>query len=256
MDVRIQNLNFYYQNTHVLKDINLTINSGEMFVIVGPNGCGKTTLLRCISGLRQSKQRTVYLGEQDIALMSSREIAQHLSALEPKIDIGFNYTVQQVVAMGRIAFNTSHLQNQKIIERSMHEADVLAFAQTPIFHLSSGQKQRVWLAMALAQQPQVIVLDEPTSYLDVKYQLQILDLMHSLTKQNITIIATIHDLSLAGQYATRIAMMSRGQIVDIGSPQQILTTDNIKQVFDVEVHIHRENHKIMGIIPKGFPSRE
>ena len=252
MEVNVQNLNFCYQDTHVLKDINLTIASGEMFVIVGPNGCGKTTLLRCISGLRQNKKHTVYLGKRDITLMSSREIAQNLSALEPKIDIGFNYTVQQVVAMGRIAFSTSDAQNQQIIQQAMHKADILAFAKTPIFHLSSGQKQRVWLAMALAQQPQVIILDEPTSYLDVKYQLQILDLLYSLTRQNITIITTIHDLSLAGQYATRIAMMNEGRIVDIGSPQQILTATNIKKVFDVDVHIHCENHKIMGIVPKGF----
>ncbi|WP_372365524.1 ABC transporter ATP-binding protein [Candidatus Uabimicrobium sp. HlEnr_7] len=250
MNIRIENLSFSYQNKPILKDISLKIERREMFVIVGANGSGKTTLLRCISGLKKIEKQKVYLGLKDLVSMSAREVAQYLSALEPQINIGFNYTVQQVVSMGRIAFTTTPQQDAKIVNTSMKKAHVEHFAQTSIFNLSSGERQRVWLAMALAQEPQVLILDEPTSYLDIKYQLQILNVMRSLTDQGITIIATIHDLCLAAQYATKIAMLKNGQIVGIGTPEDIITTEKIKDVFDVEVQIYQENNQIIGVVPK------
>lgn len=250
MDIKIKNLDFYYGKQQILHNISCEIISGEMFIIIGANGSGKTTLLRCISGVQKSQSSMIYLGMKDLVTMTAKEIAQYLSALEPQIDAGFDYSVEEIVSLGRISFTTSAEENAKIVVCSMEQAGVIQFAKRSIFELSSGERQRVWLAMATAQQPKILVLDEPTSYLDIKYQLQILDLMHTLTTQGMTVIATIHDLSLVAQYATRIALLKNGKIIALDKPSDVLTEEKLQQAFDTKVYLLRDEDNIIGVIPQ------
>ena len=256
MDVSIKNFSFHYGKKKILKDLSLHIVPQEILVIIGANGSGKTTLLRSVSGLQKIAPQTIFLGMRDLSQMKPHEIVQHLTALEPEIQSGFNYSVFDVVSLGRVAFTTTKQENLSIIQNCMMQTSTWEFAQKSIFQLSSGERQRVWLAMALAQQPKILILDEPTSYLDVKYQLQILFLLKSLLKQQIAIVCTIHDLSLAAQFATRIVIMQEGEIIAVGPPSEVFTPQRLQESFGIHARIIRDDGKIVGIVPTGIHQGE
>lgn len=249
MNITIKNFSFSYENKVILHNISLEVFQGELLALIGSNGSGKTTFLRSISGLHKISKNSIYLGMKDLARMTSKEIAKYLAAIEPEIQSGFDYSVSEIVFLGRVSFKTTKQENADIVQESMLQTGVAKFAKKSIFQLSSGERQRVWLAMVLAQQPKILLLDEPTSYLDIKYQLQILYLLQELIKKNITVICSIHDLTLAAQFATRVAIMKQGQIVSIGSPLKVLTPKKLQENFGIKVRILQENNKILGVIP-------
>ncbi|MCK4599988.1 heme ABC transporter ATP-binding protein [Candidatus Bipolaricaulota bacterium] len=243
MDITIKGLHFSYNGKPVLEEINLSIQKGEIFAIVGPNGSGKTTLLKNISGVLTPDAGAVYLDMKQIAGLSTREIARYLTAVEQEREVGFDFTVREVVAMGRIPhqgrFARETQKDKQKIREAMELANVTSFANRPIRELSGGEKQRTFLAMALSQEPKVLLLDEPTTHLDINYQIQIMEIVRQQTRTGLTVLMALHDLNLAAQYADRVAILHQRQPLAIGKPEEVLTEGNIKRAFQAEVIVGR-----------------
>tara|TARA_B100000609_G_C17221821_1_gene440680 strand:- start:4413 stop:5222 length:810 start_codon:yes stop_codon:yes gene_type:complete len=251
--VEINQLHFAYDTTTVLEDIQLGIPSGEIVVLLGPNGCGKTTLLKHISGLLPSKQVT--LDQKTLSSYAPKELAKKLAAVEQHVQVGFDFTVQQLVEMGRLPhqshFANMSAQDTHIIEEAMRQTNVHALAERPFTQLSSGERQRVWLSVALAQQPQVLLLDEPTSHLDLHHQMALIDSLRALAEGGLTLVISMHELTLAGQLADTIVLLKRGRIIASGPPIEVLTSDHIKEVYQVETEVFSdETGAFWGVIPK------
>jgi len=245
VDITINGLHFSYDGSPILREITLSMQKGEVLAIVGPNGSGKTTLLKNISGVLTPDAGAVYLDMKQITDLSPREISRCLTAVEQEHEVGFDFTVREVIAMGRIPyqgrFARETTKDAQQIREAMELAHVSSFASRSIQELSGGEKQRVFLAMALAQNPQVLLLDEPTAYLDINYQLQIMKIVRQQAAAGLTILMAIHDLNLAAQYADRVAILHRGRLLAVGRPADILTEANIKQAFQADVIVGKNS---------------
>jgi iron complex transport system ATP-binding protein len=247
MHITTRGVSFTYDGaTFVLEEVDLTAHSGELLSLIGPNGSGKSTLLRVISGVLRPTRGTVWLGESPVEQLSTRRIAQCLAMVEQDRQTGFDFTVREVVAMGRIAhrgrFSRESDRDHKAIDRAMALADVSELANRAIFAVSGGERQRVFLATALAQEPKALLLDEPTTHLDLRHQVQFMSIVRERAEENTTVLIAIHDLTLAAQATDRIALMSEGRVVVTGSPNDVLTRPHLSRVFAVDVAIgtHRE----------------
>ncbi len=234
----------YTNNTIIVHELGLQIKTGSITALVGPNGCGKSTLLRGLSRLLSPKTGTVYLDGQDIHRMNARLLAQKLGILPQSPTAPEGLTVYELVAQGRYPhqswFQQWSADDEQIVEEALQITNLLMFADRPIDSLSGGQRQRAWIAMALAQQTQVLLLDEPTTYLDLAYQLDVLDLLSELNEQGRTIVMVLHDLNQAARYADTMVALRGGQIVAQGSPEQVMTAENLKQVFGLNARVIRD----------------
>jgi len=243
MKITVNGLKFSYNGAPLLDRIDLTVSEGEILAIVGPNGSGKTTLLRNISGVLSPETGAVYLDMKRLTELPIMELARHLAVVEQEREIGFDFAVGEVVALGRLPHRSRFARqtntDKQWIERAMKLTNVAAFADRSIRELSGGEKQRVFLAMALAQNPRVLLLDEPTAYLDINYQLQIMKIVRQQAADGLTVLMAIHDLNLAAQYADRVAILHQGQLLAIGKSVDVLTEANIKQAFQADVVVGR-----------------
>lgn len=247
MDISIKDLSTSIGNTKVLKDINLAISTGEVVGIVGPNGSGKSTLLKNICRVLKPDTGFISLSGENIYKMSSRETSQHLAVVSQESPVTFDFKVSEIVFMGRtphkrfLEADTKH--DEDIIDAALEKVGMQDFKQRSFSSLSGGEKQRVMIARALAQEAKVLILDEPTNHLDIHHQIQILDLIHEL---NITVIAALHDLNLAATYCDRIYVMNQGEIVAAGFPDELLTKQLLKKIFKVnaDIQIHPLTKKI------------
>lgn len=241
--IRVRDLHFSYGNgNRALKGVDLDIDDGESIAIVGPNGSGKTTLLRCISRALPIPRNRVFLDGKDIVTMNRRRIARKMAVLQQEKETGFDFTVEETVSMGRYPymprFGFGGDGHREIVRRSMAETGVEGFARKRISALSGGEKQRVFIARALAQEPSILLLDEPTKDLDMKHAL---DLLRLIRKQNerggLTSVAVLHDLNMAARYFSRIVIMKDGRIVRAGRPEKVFTEDTIESVFEIDVNV-------------------
>ncbi len=243
MEITVDGLKFSYNGSPLLNGIDLSVPKGEILAIVGPNGSGKTTLLKNISGILSPEVGSVYLDMTLLLDLSITELARYLAVVEQEREIGFDFTVREIVALGRLPHRGRFARETKAdkqrIGRAMELANVAPFAERSIHELSGGEKQRVFLAMALAQNPRVLLLDEPTTYLDINYQLQIMEILCQQAVAGLTVLMAIHDLNLAAQYADRVAILHRGQLLAVGRPADVLTETNIKRAFQAEVIVGR-----------------
>jgi len=239
MDITVEGLRFSYNGKPVLQEISLSIQKGEILAIIGPNGSGKTTLLKNISGVLTPDEGAVYLDMKRVTDLSTRDIARHLTAVEQEREVGFDFTVREIVAMGRIPyqgrFARETKEDKQQIREAMELANVISFADRSIRELSGGEKQRTFLAMALSQEPKVLLLDEPTIHLDINYQIQIMEIVRQQAKTGLTVLMALHDLNLAAQYADRVALVHRGRLLAIGESKEVLTPTNIRRAFETDV---------------------
>jgi len=241
MKVNIDGLKFAYNGREVLRELDLTIEEREFLGIVGPNGSGKTTLLKNIGGVLEPTGGGIYLDGKSIGSLSSKKIATKVAALQQENHVGFDFTVREVVEMGRFAhlnrFERHGADDHRAVDRALTVTDLEEFSDRYVNQLSGGEKQRVFLALAIAQEPDLLLLDEPTSSLDINYQIKIMETVRGLKEEGITVIAAIHDLNLAAHYTDKVAMMSQGGIKVLGDPCRVLTRENISDTFGVEVEV-------------------
>jgi iron complex transport system ATP-binding protein len=242
-------IDFSYYDGLVLRDVSLGLRVGDLMGLIGPNGSGKTTLLGVLSGLLVPSRGEVYLDGQGIRAFDRRQVAQRVAVVPQELNVPFAFSSYEMVMMGR----TPHVRpilgagprDRQVVVDKMELTATLDLAERPFNELSGGEKQRVIIAMALAQEPQILLLDEPTVHLDINHQVEILELIKRLNRQEgLTVLATMHDLNLAALYFDRLILLDRGQVVASGSPSEVLREESIRQVFqaDVQVQEHPTHH--------------
>lgn len=243
MPLEAQNLVGGYTTTPIIHGIDLALQQGEWLSLVGANGSGKSTLLKLLSRILQPQKGTVILDGKAIHSQPAQVVAQKLAILPQQQTIPAGLTVRQLVSLGR----TPHQpwwqweldrEDRQKVDEAIVETGIEQFSDRLVENLSGGERQRAFLALALAQAPQVLLLDEPTTYLDIHYQLQLLELLKHLNQQQgLSIVTVLHEVNLAARYSDRIAMLKQGSLWDIGTPAGVLTPENLAQVFGVEVII-------------------
>jgi iron complex transport system ATP-binding protein len=237
-----QHLTLSYEQSTIIQDLSLNIPEGKITVLVGPNGCGKSTLLRGISRLLKPRQGQVVLDHHDIWKMPTKELAKRLGILPQGPVAPEGLTVHELVAQGRYPHQSWFQQWSADDERMTAEALLITglteLSDRPVDTLSGGQRQRAWIAMTLAQDSEIILLDEPTTFLDLAYQIEVLDLLHELNvERGKTIVMVLHDLNQACRYADYLVAIKSGCIAAQGRPHDIMKVDMIQKVFGIECHI-------------------
>lgn len=240
--INIDKLSLSYDGkTVIVHELDLKIKAGTITALVGSNGCGKSTLLRGISRLLKPTTGNVYLNGQDVHQMKAKDLAKQLGILPQSPTAPEGLTVHELVAQGRYPhqswFQQWSREDEQIVQEALTTTNLTMFADRPVDTLSGGQRQRAWIAMALAQQTDILLLDEPTTYLDLAYQIDVLDLLQDLNDNGRTIILVLHDLNQAARYADTIVALRGGQIVAQGSPQEVMTSRNVLQVFGLQAQI-------------------
>lgn len=234
-----------YDGRPVLTDVDFTVREGSVTVLLGPNGSGKSTLLKTLARTLTPSAGKVLLDGNDIHRQPTRTVAQQLGILPQSPTTPDGLTVRELVGLGRFPYQSLMRQwsrhDEAAVEEAMAVADVATFADRPVDALSGGQRQRCWIAMVLAQETDLLLLDEPTTFLDLKVQVDLLELLVSLAHtQGRTLLVVLHDLNLAAAYADRLVMMKAGRILHDGPPETVFTADNLKQVFDLDAQVIRE----------------
>lgn len=223
--------------TPLLIDVNLTVEPGQTFGLVGPNGSGKTSLLRLLAGLNKPKAGRVLIDHQPMHTLKQRVIAQSIALVEQQADTTDRISVRDVVALGRTPFLSAlrpwSMEDDAIVAQALRDVDMAHMADRLWHTLSGGERQRVHIARALAQQPKILLLDEPTNHLDIRHQLSILELVRQLP---ITVMISLHDLNHAME-CDRIGVMDGGRLIDSGLPQEVLTAARLRQTFGVHAHV-------------------
>ena len=228
----------------LLDGVDLYAGRGRLVGLIGPNGAGKTTLLRAMSGILRYREGAVRLDGEDLESLSSRDVAASLALVPQIAPYTHGFTSIEIVLMGRYPhlgrFQIEGREDDRIARESMRMTDTERFAARTLDTLSGGERQRVFVSRALAQQPRVLLLDEPTSNLDVFHQLKVFDLVRRLVDEGLTAIAAIHDLNMAARYCDRLALLSEGRVLAEGTPEEVLSPDAIERAFGVEAAVYRD----------------
>lgn len=226
----------------IVHGVDLAFESGKLTILVGANGCGKSTLLKCLARVQPAMQGQVLLDEQSIHAMPVKAVAQHLALLPQGPISPEGLTVKELIAQGRYPHQSFFKQwsekDEQAVAEAMAMTDVTELADRAISDLSGGQRQRCWIAMVLAQQTDIILLDEPTTFLDLKVQVDLLNLLTYLAHQHgRTLVVVLHELNLAAAYADQLIMMKKGQVFTQGSPEDVFTASNLYAVFGLKANI-------------------
>jgi iron complex transport system ATP-binding protein len=237
----MQSITFGYNRQPLLYDVHFQVRAGEMVGLLGPNGSGKTTLLRLISGVLRPQQGMVMLDGRDARAWGRREVARRVAVVPQEMHVPFAFTVEELVSLGRTPYVRllgSHTkEDQNIVRDALQAADIETLAGRIFNELSGGERQRVTVAMALAQRPALLLLDEPTSHLDIKYQIELLELVQRLNRETgVTVIAAMHDLNLAARYFPRLVLFQRGIVAD-ATPAEVLEPHLLRRVYGINVQV-------------------
>ena len=242
MLLEAQGIDAGYDGRTVLRGLSLGVSRGEFLVVVGPNGSGKSTLVRALSRVLAPSAGQVLLDGADLYRLDARLVARRIAVVPQDSVVGFAFSVLEVALMGRSPhlprFAFERPVDYAIAERALALTHTLPFADRPITSLSGGERQRVIIARALAQQPEILLLDEPTAHLDINHQIEVMDLVASLAAgQSLTVVAILHDLNLASQYGQRMVLMHEGRVFASGSPREVVTEPRIRATYGTEVEV-------------------
>lgn len=240
--ITTDSLNISYGSIDIVKDLNLKIPKGKITTIIGSNGCGKSTVLKTIARILTPKSGDIYINEKSIKEQSSKELAKTMAVLPQSPQAPNGLTVEELIGYGRFphqkGFGKLKKEDKEVIQWALEATGLIEFRERDIEDLSGGQRQRAWIAMALAQQTDILILDEPTTYLDLAHQLEILNLLKELNeKQGTTIVMVIHELNNAARFADYMIGMKSGKIACEGTAYEVMTKENLKELFNIDAEI-------------------
>ncbi len=250
MTLEIRGVVAGYGARDVLHGVDLTVAAGEVMVLAGPNGAGKTTLLRVLSGTLRPRAGTVRWQEEDLLALSPRQRARRMAVVPQARGVPPTFTVAQAVMLGRTPYlswlGAPNAYDRDVVRRVLAQTDLTDLADRPLGQLSGGERQRVLLARALAQETPILLLDEPTTHLDLRHQANILRLVRDLSRERgLAVLMVIHDLNLAARFADRLALFDQGRVLAVDAPQAVLTAARIAAVYRTPVDVCRT--------PQGLP---
>ena len=235
--ISVKNLSVAYEDNLIIDNMNLTIPKGEISIIIGANGCGKSTLLKTIGRIIKPKAGEIFINDKNIKKLKEKHIATQVAFLPQGPVCPSGITVRELVAYGRFP-------HQRVIEWAIEETGLKDFADREIENLSGGQRQRAWIAMTLAQETDIIMLDEPTTYLDMSYQLEVLEVLEKLNKKkNITVVIVLHELNNACRFASNIIGLKKGKIICKGIPKDVITEENLREIYGIDVKLQLSENR-------------
>jgi len=241
------NINFGYDNNRVIEDLSLSVAQGEFLGLIGPNGAGKSTLLRLMCGILRPESGEVLLFGAGLSTQPQRKIAQKIAFVPQETHFALNFMVEEVVMTGRYPYSRPFARENRedfeAVDSAISSAAVEDLRKRPVNSLSSGERQRVVIARALAQSPQLLLLDEPTSHLDLHHQHSIMELLKKLNAEGLTIAVVHHDLNLASLYCRRLVLMHQGKMAATGTPNELIKKEILNEVYGTAVRIVRHPDK-------------
>ncbi len=251
MKISINNIEFSYNGTPVLKNIDCKINKGDFITIVGPNGSGKSTLIKCINGILKPRKGTVLISDKDIKEHPKNDLAKCMAYVPQNNHKQTPVSVFDTVLLGRKPYINwkPSASDIKITADIIEQLKIETISMKDINKLSGGQQQTVFIARALAQETDILLLDEPTANLDIKHTIEIMDILKKLCDKGLTVIIALHDINLATRYASRIIMLKEGEIFAHGG-KEIINEDNLENLYDIKVQLIESNNNLH-IIPIG-----
>ncbi|WP_036566231.1 Fe(3+) dicitrate ABC transporter ATP-binding protein FecE [Oceanospirillum beijerinckii] len=238
----IENLTVSYGDKVILNELNLQIPKGKITALIGPNGCGKSTLLKTVARILSPKQGQILLQGEGLHKQDTRQVARKLALLPQAPITPEGVTIRELVGYGRAPWGSRwgrlSDEDRAIVQHALKQAGLLELADRPATDLSGGQRQRAWIAMILAQNTDLVLLDEPTTWLDIAHQIELLKLMRELNQQGKTIVVVLHDLNQASRYCDELVVLKQGKVQQQGTPEQVLTQKLVEEVFDLCAEIH------------------
>lgn len=248
--LEIKGLTFRYTDVDVLKSIGLTVPRGSFTAIIGPNGSGKTTLLKTVAKLLVPREGEVQISGKSVQAYSAKALARNVAMVHQNTDAAFDFNIEEVVLMGRYPY-LSRFQGESesdlaLAEAAMRFTGTTHLREKTLQSVSGGERQRVMIAKALTQATELLLLDEPISHLDIKYQMEIMRLCKRLNREEgLTIVTTLHDINLAARFADYMVMMSDGEIRYQGAPEDVMTREAIRHIYDIDVEIINWTHPLV-----------
>jgi iron complex transport system ATP-binding protein len=242
--IEARDLQVEVEATRLLDGVSISGRSGEVVGLIGPNGAGKTTLLRVLAGLMQGSAGSTALSGDDLKRMRVSEVAKKVGHVPQVSPDTHAFVTREIVMMGRYPhmgrFGIERDDDHVVVAAAMDATEISGFADRAVHSLSGGERQRVFIARAYAQQPQVLLLDEPTANLDIRHQMRTMTLIRSIADRGVSVIAAVHDLGLAARYCDRLELLDHGRIVSEGAPENVLTPEHIESVYKVRAEVHRD----------------
>lgn len=240
--ISVKNLSVSYEDNTIIENMNLSIPKEKISIIIGSNGCGKSTLLKTISRINKPKSGDIFINNKNIKKVKEKDIAKEVAFLPQGPVCPTGLTVRELVAYGRFPHQkmigglNSH--DKKVIDWAIEKTGLKEFAEIEVENLSGGQRQRAWIAMTLAQETDIIMLDEPTTYLDMSYQLEVLEVLKKLNEEKkITVVIVLHELNNACRFADNIIGLKKGKIICQGKPIDVINKDTLKEIYGVEANL-------------------
>lgn len=242
--IRIENLSVAYEERYIIENMSLVLPKGKINIIIGGNGCGKSTLLKTIARINKASQGEIFINDKNIKKVKEKEIAKEVAFLPQGPVCPNGLTVRELVAYGRFPHQKMigglNRHDKEVIDWAINETGLSEFADRPVDCLSGGQRQRAWIAMTLAQETEIIMLDEPTTYLDLSYQLEVLEILERLNKEkHITVVVVLHEINNAFRFADHIVGLKKGKVICEGKPIDVINKETLKNIYGIEAELRK-----------------
>ena len=258
--LEVRGLNKIYENGfHAVKDVSYTLEPGVLVGVIGPNGSGKTSMMRCINHMHKISSGDVLIDGESVLEKTPAEIAKKVSNVPAELRASFGLTVFETVMLGRYPY----LQNiwweteedETLVEETLEKFGVFNLRDRPLNMLSSGERQRVLIAKAYVQEPRLMLVDEPTAHLDMKYKLEVMEYLTAMAKKDMSVLVAEHDISLMARYCNRCIIMKKGEIYAVGDPKEVITEELIQDVYEVSASVGLDKDGELFVLPKRYAGK-
>jgi iron complex transport system ATP-binding protein len=258
--LELRGLNKKYDNGfHAVNDVSYSIGSGLLVGLIGPNGCGKTTMMKCINRVHEMSSGDVLIDGESVKNKSHSELAKKIANVPAELKVSFGLSVFDTVMTGRYPYVNSlwweSEKDEEIVTDALKKFGIEHFADRQLHMLSSGERQRVLIAKAYVQEPRLLLVDEPTSHLDMRYKLEVMEYLQYMVKKDMTILVAEHDISLMARYCDLCIIMKKGEIVTIGDPKVVITSELIEEVYEVNASVGFDDYGEIYVLPKRFKTK-